>query len=69
MYDLGTFYLKENGKLIKYNDAKKSYKSLYTCGSKVYGICGEKLYELEFVDDHGIKFVSENGIGGAVNET
>ena len=64
-----TLYLEENGALVQYNGAKNIYKSLYTCGSKVYGICGEKLYELEFVNDREMRSVSETVIGGVGDET
>lgn len=69
VYTLTTFYLEENGELIKYNGTKNTYKSIYTCGSKVYGICGEKLYELEFVNDREMRSVSETVIGGVGDET
>lgn len=69
VYTLTTFYLEENGKLIKYNGTKNTYKSIYTCGSKVYGICGEKLYEIGFVNDREMRFVTETVIGGVGDET
>lgn len=69
VYDLTKFYLEEDGKLIKYNGTKNTYKSIYTCGSKVYGMSDERLYEIGFVEENGIKFVSETGIGGVDDET
>lgn len=68
VYDLVDFYLDEDGKLMKYDGAKRTYKSLYTCGGKVYGMSGEKLYEIVPNNDNGIRCVSENEIGGVENE-
>lgn len=69
VYTLTTFYLEENGKLIKYDGTKNIYKSIFTCGSKIYGMSDERLYEIELIDDRGMKSVSETVIGGVGNET
>lgn len=69
LYDIGSaFYLLENEGLVKY-ECSDSYKSIYSCGGKLYGLKPDgKLCELHLEDDNGTKSVSETEIGGSQNE-